>query len=271
MEAFRYTTTSSAQKRKRTKIIFYFGFLAGMLAIIGIAYVILYAPFTKVKGFSVDGNTRLAEASVLKIAKTAALSHALARFLGVDNILAWRNEEVDFGSSPIAQASVKVDLLKRSVAISVKERERFAVWCASIKDATQVSEEECYWFDRDGVIFEKAPNTEGSLIMTVHDLERGSAGIGTTITNQEYARNIVAAIIGLQDIGVKAEDIMFTKSHEELEVRSYNNQWPPLLISTRFDPTTNLKSLAALAGSVEITKADYIDLRVENKIFYKNH
>ncbi len=265
MEAYRYAGASLRKKRHK-KFILYGAFFTSTLGCIGVCYALLYADFLKVKSFTVRGNSQLGEESVLRIVKNAALSRALPRFLGVDNILSWRNEEFAFESSPIARATLSPDLIKRTIAVEVKEREHFAVWCGL---PAGDNDRECYWFDREGVAFEKAPATEGSLIMSVHDVERASIAAGAKIAADRFVPNIAAALSALKNLGMNIKEIRYKKSLDELEIVSYKNQWPRILLSIRFDPSANLRSLMSLVENSELKKAQYVDLRVENKIFYR--
>ena len=62
--------------------------------------------------------------------------------------------------------------------------------------------------------------------------------------------------------------IAFDKKLQELRLETYPG--PDFLFSVRFDPILNLASLKSLQEKIELKGIKYFDLRVENRIYYKN-
>jgi hypothetical protein len=137
--------------------------------------------------------------------------------------------------------------------------EKDVVWCG---DA-------CFWLDSRGKLWQEAPFTEGTLMPSVTDI--GSPGLkkGDSVLDEGEATNLRRIISfmrqnGLPFASLKVEDL----GKKELTAETISG--PRILFSFRFSPESASSVVSGLKNSAEWPKISYIDLRVEDRIYYKN-
>lgn len=253
-----------------------------MILASGLIYILVYSPIFRVDQFTFQGNKRLSNEAVMAIIRPLIFQGRIANFLGWNNFLSWPNGGVDVSGTAFLEAMVYKDWLTRSITIAVQERERFGIWCVNpslLEDrpsskprASQSSKSEggeiCYWIDEEGVMFEEAPLTEGTLILKVRDIKNPRLAIGFQVLEDRFINNLIAILKNLKDFNFAVENLILDRELQELKVETYDGLL--VLFSIRFDPQLNINSFKELQGILDFKKIKYIDLRVENRIYYKN-
>lgn len=184
----------------------------------------------------------------------------LANFLGWNNFLAWPSGDLAVGGTALFSAKIQKDWLTRVINIDVKERERFGIWC--------VTSDICYWMDGSGEVFEPAPVTEGTLILKVYDKNNQPLAIGSKIMEDRFLGNLMKILKDLKNMDLAIQKITLDRELQEVRADTYGG--PTIFFSIRFDPAVNVGSLQGLNKTTPIEKLNYIDLRIENRIYYKN-
>lgn len=245
--------------RRAFRIKLYFGFFLFALACFAGFYVVVYSPVFRIRNFEIIGAERFSKEGVLNILQPRILNNKLRNFLGQENLFAWGGGDADVSNTALLKANVNRDWLRQSVVITVKERVQFAIWCGKAGM--------CYWIDYSGVPFEEAPRTEGSLILIVYDSQE-AAVLGREVVENRFIPNLVAVLEGVAELRLPVKEIVFDRKLQEVRVETYSG--PDIIFSIRFAPALNLVSLQSLREKVGLKGIKYIDLRVENKLFYKN-
>ncbi len=248
------------RKNRRVRIRVYLWLAGIFLAFVGIFYVVQLSPVFKVRNFNISGKEHLTDKEVLKIIGERVMTSRIGTFLGSDNLLTWSVKSPDTSKTALLKAVIDRDWIKQSVNIAIEERERIAIWCDSKGD--------CSWIDVDGMLFEKAPQVEGSLILTVKDVNSGYISIGAKISEDRFIKNIIDILEGLKAMKLAVKYISFDSKLQEIHVENYSG--PAIFFSIRFDPSTNMDSLRTMMEKQDFKKYPYIDLRVENRIYYKS-
>ena len=248
------------RERRRFRIKIYFGILFLLLFLIAIFYLLVYSPIFQIREFKIVGAQRLDSEAVLKILSPSVINTRTANFLGIKNLFVWNEKEPDVSKSALLEADIKREWLRQSIVIDIKERDRLAIWCRINSP--------CYWIDKNGMAFEEAPETEGSLILTVQDNSQESLSQGEKVIESRFVENLVAILKGILELKIPAKKTVFDKKLQEVRIDSYNN--PDYFFSVRFNPKLNLESLKSLEEKIDVKRVSYFDLRVENRIFYKN-
>lgn len=256
-----YLDQQRLRKKRRILILkIFLSLLSASLFIAGLTYIIVYSPIFQVDELIIVNNNRISDEQVLAFLKPKMLNDAIANFLGENNFLIWPNGDIDVSGTSLLMAKADKDWLRRSIKISVQERELFGIWC--------LQNGICYWVDQNGLAFEEAPETEGSLILKILDQDRKEPLLGSKIIEDRFLGNLLALLANLKKMNLPVKKMVFDRKLQELRLEMY--QGPDLLFSIRFDPASIFGSLQSLLGSLDLKKISYIDLRVENRIFYKN-
>jgi hypothetical protein len=224
-----------------------------------------HSPLLKVQRIVVEGNVRVPADVVRDVATGAVFEGNFARALGIDRLFAWPEGELrNLALLPaVARLSLSKSYLSRTVHVQVTERIPVGVWCLPAQ---------CWWFDGEGKLFARAPGGEGGLLKTVYDYSGRTLGTGMAALPPPLMANLLEIFSALREGGavtgeVRIDDI----SREEIEVATLNG--PRLYFSLRF-------SLGAAADAVRqvflgggqfpsARKLQYVDFRVENRVYYK--
>lgn len=252
-----YEDRQFLKQKKGISYKFYLTLLLSGLLGVFIFYIIAYSSVFHIRNFSVVGSERFSNEAVISELKPMVLNTKVKNFLGINNLLVWGGRP-DVAGTVFLEANIERQWVHQSVVIKIKERTQFAVWCR-IGD--------CYWIDEDGTAFEEAPQTEGSLILTVHDNGNEAIMIGREVVEGRYADNLIKILNGILDMGITVRDISYNQKLQEITAEMISG--PDIYLSVRFDPSLNLTALQTLKEKVGLRGINYIDLRVENRIYYK--
>ncbi|MBI2514984.1 hypothetical protein HYV91_02245 [Candidatus Wolfebacteria bacterium] len=271
-----YLTERQVRKRERgRKIKFYGVFGASIFLLGGLIYAVFYSPLFKVASIQIvvetsdflRGEDKLIFEKQLIENFRGELSNKplLSKFLGEDNILNWYLKNSGMAESVkqkypyLANISIQKNIFKRQIDILVSRREYFGVWCLS---------EECWWFDKSGVIFAEAPRIDGELTYQVRDDTQNRAlGIGSKILDDRLLPNLFKIFDVLEKSDFRWRSLKLENLDLE-EITTGSELNPQIYFSLRNDPSSALLVLQSAKQS-GLDKAQYIDLRVENRVYYK--
>ena len=271
----------------------YFIAVAGVvfLLLVGLALLaVKQSGLFTVRAKEVSGVPAIYGEQVLRDMEVFSRAHSLAfRFLGADNMLALSSDMEEFlaANPQFKTLRVQKDLVRRAIKVTVDVREKFGVWCgAGSEGVTQPIEDdggataidsgiaandhadECYWFDRDGVLFAKAPHVQSELFNRVHDSTGRALELRDKILSDRLFVNLVKifALLEAADINTKTVSIR-DLALEEASADSVSD--PTLYFSLHTDPDFALSAIEAIKRSGSWSKLGYVDLRSENRAYYR--
>ncbi len=254
-------------RRRRLRAAYVAVLVAGPLFIIAAAVfaVLLYLPVFRVQEVELKDIGYLSEDRVLTLVRGRVPQRSLFKhMLGRRNILVWpdRLSADDLKLLPEAhEVIIEKDLRARKITVRVRLRERRGIICFRKEEPAN-----CVWFDEDGVVFGHAPRTEGSLILVLNDYARtGAAG---AVLEERLLQNLFLVFETLKSLPVNPKEIRLEDLALE-EVRVPTHDGPALLMSLRFPPSNVPDAFAALSGKTDISALEYMDFRVENRVYYK--
>lgn len=213
-----------------------------------------------------EGNVSHNDQDILSNIRTNyIIDRSLLAQLSVNNLFFWilgRDELFlnDRLLPSIKDISITTDVFKRGVNINILEKEVFGVIC---------NENNCFVFDDNGVVFRRSPSITGTLIPKIYDPHNRPIVIGLPfLRDPSWFTDISVVINVLHDL-----DIGFT------EIRLGNDQtreWeidiisgPTIYFTFGSLPGDIRRVLLALSEEIDITSTEYIDLRVEGRIYYQ--
>jgi hypothetical protein len=170
-----------------------------------------------------------------------------------------------------AAISISKSYFTHTITATVTERAPSGIWCFMPKlnaAGNPTTNESCYFFDGNGVLFERGFDTQGSSLYAIHDYSQKDPGLGGTIMTSEFTPNLLSIIDVIQKSGVDVQEIALNDiALQEIDVTTYNG--PALYFSLRFPADEDLPVLASIMQKSGFAKLKYVDFRVENRAYYK--
>lgn len=246
-----------SKKRRALRIKIYFAFLLLALLVFVFYYLITHSSVFKIKNILIENNKFLTNEEILISLKQKVLSTFFGGQAGFENILAWPSGEIKISDPAILNIDIEKEWWKREVLVKVNERERFAIWCNSQAN-------NCYWIDKEGYVFADAPVTEGSLVFTIFDKGNSNLFLGARVEEDRFVGNFISILKNFYRTGFEIKKITSDSALKEIRIATLEG--PFFIFSTRVDPSKNL----SLIKDLDLNKVEYIDLTVDDKIFYKN-
>jgi hypothetical protein len=248
------------------------------LIVMGVFWFVYRSPVFHLQQVVVTGNADVASSDVVAVLQSAALQQRsfLKELLGFQNILLWPNSLAtsELALLPQAQSvSISKNYFFRTITVNVTERTPAGVWCFTPPvdangSSTSYGNENCYWFDGQGTLFQKAFDTQGSLLLAVHDYSQTGLGIGDKILPDEFIPNMLSILNDIQASGLDTQEVTLDDiSLEQINVTTQNG--PSVYFSLRFSADEDLPVLESLMAMPNFGKLQYVDFTVENRAYYK--
>lgn len=304
MELDTYLSEKQKRRKKRRRYVrLVFALVVVGAVLVGGAWLVFRSPLFRITNIAVAGNNAVSSDSVTTLLQSSVLrDHSFWKsLLGINNILIWPRTLTtsDLAFIPqLASLTITKDYLARTVVANVAERTPFGIWCfvvsgaggdsaggggtgnaaatspaattagAATSSGATMANEDCYWFDSQGVLFGKTFDTQGSLMFSVHDYSQDDRGLGGTILSPEFVPNLISIVNVLRASGVQVNEIALNNiSLEEIDVATYNG--PALYFSLRFPADEDLAVLQNLMAKPSFSKLQYVDFTVANRAYYK--
>lgn len=259
----------SQRRRRRERVYFKLisAFTVFFALILGGGWLVFRSSFFNVKEVTVLGNKDIKKEEVIGLVKKEILQGSfLINFLGFENFLAWPKEigKESLAFLPtLANLQVKKNYGERSIVLTVTEREPFGVWCLK-KNLPP----ECFWFDREGVIFKRFFEVEGNLIKSLNDYYGENLRLGSRILPKEFIPNLISIFEVIDHSSLSVKEIRLNDlGLQEIEVNTYDG--PKIYFSLRFSAGNTLAVIQSISEKTGLKKLEYLDFRVENRAYYR--
>ena len=177
----------------------------------------------------------------------------------------------------LSKAHVSFDNFQ-SISVHIEERKPYYLWCGSLED------EECYFLDLDGAIFAPAPYFSGSVYFEFYGPIGGEkirtqgireAPLGFYFLPTQEFKRIIAFKNALGVIGILGERFFVREDGDyEFVLRNgaeilFNREQDFDVILNNLDAALGTEALENDDLTEENASLEYIDLRFNNKVFYK--
>lgn len=251
------------KRRKRLVRFFIFYIGAGIILATSLVFLLRIEWF-KIKSIEVAGNSVEASQNISDITKERLAGNYLY-FIPKSNFLLYPRRTLresllySFKRFEAVDVSYEGD---NTLFVDVKERKPLWLWCEN---------QDCYFMDKSGYVFAKAPNFSGNVYL------RASGGLD--VQNGEVIGSVFADNWNFEELKGFVESIK-VKGFVPVKVAITPENDAELVLKNgeviKLSPT---KSLSAAHADFENALASglisseiplqYIDLRFDNKIFYK--
>ncbi len=265
----RYKDQYKLNKRRRfiRKVLFVSCCALVLLFVAG--YLLFFAKLFDVRGIKVAGAQENSELNVLIPAHTDSwLNQKKFFFQRRRNIFFINVKELE---TRLMNENPKIDSidisrkLPHELLIEIKERSPEGIWCV-----TRMSQ--CFYFNKDGIIYENAPQTSGFLVLTVQDEKTAGINLGDKVVEQEWLKAISLTHGKLISKGFKIKTTVIPEnSFDEFYILTSSGL--RVIISLDTDIESQLEAMIDFMdhkfNAEQRTKLQYIDLRIRDRIYYK--
>ena len=234
-----------------------------------VAFAIWYireGDFFQLRGIEISGTKSIPDEEIKKYFTERKNNLFLAKVLKEDNVLPWfliDGEGISSRYPRIEEADILRNILKRTVEVSVKEKDEKFIWCSESPE-----ERSCYWLDDSGQVFAAAPDAEGELVKVIYDRAARPIEIGGRPLSSAEIVNL-KKMISLSEKWSWGVDAIYLKSAELNDIFFVLNTGQEIYFNLDVDPSSGDPIIAALNDSDEWASVEYLDLRISGKGFYK--
>lgn len=271
---YKFKEVSREERIKKLKVLFLSIGACGLF--LGAIWVIFLSPIFKIKNIDIISDNAYLESNDIK----KIISNITPLGL-TENLLVVSNSRLKSELAAIFPAITDISVKKKllnTLTVNFKKRIPIGIWChptrladAPAKRAVdQPKADNCYYFDKEGIVFSQAPETEGSLILKITDLSKNDISLGGKVLGYNRIHFVISFTDKIDTIN-KFKILEFKinpRSSVDFEAITDKN-WSIYLDDTQ-DPKMAVNNLfTILDEAVEgIGGLDYIDLRIPDRIFY---
>lgn len=263
---------STRSKREEPPIFFKVAYFIMLVVFFGVTvYVLMFSSFMRVNHLNFEGAKELEYEKVYAAAKALIVGKYLNifpkdNFFMISKKKIQRNLLDEFKKIRVVEVEKK---FPDTVNIKIEEREALVIWCAKGP---------CYIIDEQGFAYAGADFNSDELkennLVKLVDINAEPVIIGERILDEDYVKFIFSVRESFRknlDINIADEYTTRHRISGEIEVKTeegwdvYLNNQLSLEKSMRTLKTFLEKEIDGEASK----RMEYVDLRIENKVFYK--
>ena len=251
-----------------SKIIFRFVLLIFLGTVI---YILFFSPFLEIKKISLEGISELNYDDVYGKINELLVKKEFG-FISMNNFILLPSDKIksELENNFKKISEVKIEkIFPDSIKIEITERKALLMWCSG--GPCYIIDENGYAFA--GVDFESEEIKQNNLLSIVDDSGK-SVTIGDKILTSDY----IGFVISLKDeldreTGIKITNEYETGFRTAEEARVKTEDGWGIFFSTNMPMSVSIQTLKTFLEKEmkdkDISKLEYIDLRAENRVYYK--
>lgn len=273
--------TRREKKKSRKKLIL---FIVSFIVILGSILYILNSDFLRVHNVRLQGQKTLIDQDIIDVVE----SYKQERYLGMipkSNILVMSTGDItrrlQEAFPTIEKISVDIEG-NDEVLITIGEREAHSLWCID-QEYEVFFEEECYFADKTGVLYARAPYFSGNVYLKLYIPEPEGEIIGMTISEIISFEAFFDFVTVLeQEYGIRISGVYFKPAGDvELQLARLGNtvysEPEPIIIFNQSDSFETIARNIGITLNYGTFKRDFgerpealesIDVRFDGRIFY---
>ncbi len=277
--------------------------------VIALLYFLTFSPYFWVKKIIIEGNEEVPAEEIENIAQKK-LEEKTYNFIPQKSILFLPIDQIKEDILVSLPQIGSVDINKKTnlflseekfsgidLIVKIQERESVGVWCQyeyeevkqdEKQDETAATSEEvieekepkknigqCFFVDKEGVIYKKTPLISGTLVLNIHSLKKEEVGLGDSVVEKNIMFFILEAREELAqmplDYGHSPTPVIFELFSSQ-DLRAVTSEgW-----QIYFNPENPVKEQV---GALELVLEEeikekrsslkYLDLRIRNRVYYQ--
>ncbi len=262
---WRFKTIKKEERVKRRKVIFFwFSFTVAFLTIM---WSFFMSPFFKITEIKLPENDFITNNDIHKLMINSAPLN-----LG-ENIFILSKNRIKSGLAAAFPAITDISIKKEpfhGLIVNFEKRIQIGIWCHPASDQPQA--DNCYYFDKEGIVFKEAPQTEGALILKMEDFEKKEVSLGDKILSNEHLFFITTfnnKIIENNQFKIIEFKI---KPNPSVDLEAITSKNWSIYLDQNQDPVLEANNLFTILNEVikdKTSSLKYIDLRLPSRVFYK--
>lgn len=250
-----------------SKVIFYV-LLVAFFGVTG--YVLFFSSYLRVSNIVITGNTELGSEDLKNIIEKKQQGKFF-KIIPRDNFLLVSDSDLEKSLSSEFRKIKNVSVLKKfpdTLEVDLSERKALLLLCGG---------EKCFLIDENGTAYSdvdfNSPEIIQNHLIKISDKGARDIKIGDAVMDQSYVKYVSSLGELLLGIGIEIEDELWTPSLMAEEVNVKVKQGGEIYFSTQLPLENSIKTLDVALGREPLksqrSNISYVDLRTENKIFYK--
>jgi len=255
---WRFKAIKKEERAKRWKVIFFwFSFTVAFLTIM---WLFFFSPFFKITEIKLPENDIVTNNDIHKLIIDSAPLN-----LG-ENIFILSKNQIKSGLAAIFPNITDISIKKEpfhGLIVNFEKRIQIGIWCNNAN---------CYYFDKEGIVFKEAPQTEGALILKIEDFEKKGVSLGDQVLNYNQLKFIAEFNNKITENNqFKIIKFKITPS-ANFNLEAITDRGWSIYLDQNQDPVLEANNLFTILNEVIKNKAsnlEYIDLRIPSRVFYK--
>ncbi len=232
--------------------------------------------YTRIQKISIEGNSAIADREIFDTV-ISHLGGSYAHIFSRRNIFIYPHDALveSLTKEFVRIEEVSIDRVGlHSIRVRITERSPQGLWCSAVSSMSTV----CYFVDQSALAYARAPNVSGNSLIT-YTRTFPERVIGKRLTDQDDFALLHQAIDALETLGFRTRSVLWTSDSLDLSVRRAIDDGGFTDMTLRFPHVppfdTAVSNLTSIMQSettedpIHLESIDYIDLRFENKVFYK--
>ncbi len=257
------------KKRKKRIILTILYILLGVVFAFGLLYFLFFSEYFNIKNISFSGEKTIKEYD-LKNTYFEYTGQKKYIFLNQKNILALSSSDLSEALKKSFRRIKNVKIEKNipnSIDIFIEEYEPVGISCRDFNSAGL----DCFYFDKDGIIFDTAPLIIGEMFLSVYDNNLNIENF----PNAKYKKDLIDFVLRFKKEILKNSDMSvkyfsFKDQFDDIEV--YLKSGFKIFLTKDQNPEKQVYDVMRVIKE-EIKEnfkdLDYIDLRIKNRAYYK--
>ncbi len=225
--------------------------------VIFLVYALFFSGWFLIKGIELSGNQEVDEEEIRK---------TVGQF---SNILFSSSKEIEDSLKKnfpiIGRADVSKNFFNKRLSVRIDEREAAGIWCRHLED-------QCFYFDKDGFLFKPAARFSGEAFLTIEDGRGKVLDLAGILDEKELIEKMNSAKRILDELKFIAYSNFFLAPGSfEFWIKTKEG-WYVYLDKESDIPTQLVALKKFLEEKLPVSRRQnlqYIDLRVNNRIYYK--